>query len=57
MPGSEYCGAFPPDFMLSGDYRGVRSLATDARELDVTTLLAYLSKTGSFQTALDFAEG
>ena len=43
------------DFMLPGDYHGVRSLATDAAELDVTTLLAYLSKTGSFKTALDFA--
>jgi hypothetical protein len=57
MPGSEYCGQFPPGLHAFGDYRGVRSLATDARELDVTTLLAYLSKTGSFQTALDFAEG
>jgi hypothetical protein len=45
------------DFMLPGDYRGVRSVATDARELDVTTLLAYLLKTGSFKATLDFAEG
>lgn len=45
------------DFMLPGDYRGVRSLATDAGELDVTTLLTYLSKTGSFKATLDFAEG
>ena len=44
------------DFMLPGDYRGVRPLATDAGEFDVTTLLAYLSKTGSFKPALDFAE-
>jgi len=43
--------------MLPGDYRGVRSVATDARELDVTTLLAYLLKTGSFKATLDFAEG
>ena len=45
------------DFMLPGDYHGVCSLTIDAGELDVTTLLARLSKTGSFKTALDFAEG
>ena len=43
--------------MLPVDYCGVRSLATDAGELNVTTLLAYLSKAGGFETTLDFAEG
>ena len=58
MPGSEYCGEFPlGNVVLPGDNRGVRSLATDAQELDVTTLLADLSKTGSFKATFDFAEG
>jgi hypothetical protein len=57
MPGSEYRGEFPLGFMLSRDYRGNRSPGTDAEQLDVTTFLAYLSKTGRFKTTLDFAEG
>jgi hypothetical protein len=44
------------DFMFPGDYRGVCSIGFDARRLDVTTLWAYLLKTGGFETPLDFAE-
>ena len=57
MPDSEYCGEFLPGLHAYGDDHGVRSLATDAGEFDVTTLLAYFSKTGSFKTALNFTEG
>ena len=41
------------NFMLPRHDRRIRALAQDARELDMTALLAHFLKTGGFKATLD----